>query len=457
MFVNRTAELRTLAQRAASRKAELLVIYGRRRVGKSELLRTFLRKRRHVYYLADRRTELEQLDLLSTLLAEYFNDSILAVQPLRSWELVFQYLTKNITRKQPFILVLDEFPYLAEVNPALPSIVQRHWDLYFKKMNVKLILCGSSMSFMEKEVLSHKSPLYGRRTGQLELTPFRYNNVAEMLPTVSAERLVEFYAIFGGIPAYLEFIEPSKSLWKNIEEHIFPSDRFLHNEVNFLLMEELRTPQNYLAILRALAHGKTKLTEIAHATSLETATVAKFFDTLIALRLVRRRVPATEKAHKSRRGSYRIRDHYVRFWFRYVYPHLTYLEEGRYDFVMEKIRETFDSFVGTAFEDVCREYLPQNATYSKRWQSFGAWWSTKAEIDIAAVNDDRELLLGECKWTERPIGRRVYEDLKAKAPLVHGRFTSTSYVLFSKSGFTPELQRMAKSDGARLIALEEMF
>jgi hypothetical protein len=191
--------------------------------------------------------------------------------------------------------------------------------------------------------------------------------------------------------------------------------------------------------------------------SLESATVAKFLDTLIALRLVRRRVPVTEKAHKSRRGSYRIRDHYVRFWFRYVYPHLTYLEEGRYDFVMEKIRETFDSFVGTAFESVCREYLAQSATFSKRWQSFGAWWSTKAEIDIAALNDDRELLLGECKWTKRPVGRHVYDELKAKAPLIHGRFTSTSFVLFSKSGFTPELQRMARSDGARLIALEEMF
>lgn len=457
MFVNRTAELQTLARRAASRKAEMLVIYGRRRVGKTELLRTFLRKRRHVYYLADRRTEREQLELLSALLAEHFNDSILAAQPLGSWELIFQYISKHVRRKQPFILVLDEFPYLAEVNSALPSILQRHWDLHFKNMNVKFILCGSSMSFMEKEVLSHKSPLYGRRTGQLEITPFRYNNVAEMVPSVSPERLVELYAIFGGIPAYLEFVDPTKSLWKNIEENIFPSDRFLHNEVTFLLMEELRSPQNYFAILRALAHGKTKLMEIAEATSLESATVAKFFDTLIALRLVRRRVPATEKAHKSRRGSYRIRDHYVRFWFRYIYPHLTYLEEGRYDFVMEKIRETFDSFVGTAFEDVCREYLAQSATFSKRWQSFGAWWSIHAAIDIAAINDDRELLLGECKWTERPVGPRVYDDLKAKAPLIHGRFTSTSYVLFSKSGFTPELQRLAKSDGTRLIGLDEMF
>jgi len=457
MFVNRKKELRVLTERLRSRRAELIILYGRRRVGKTELIRSFLKGKRHIYYMADRRTEAEQLEIFSALLGEYAGDDIITTQPLQNWDLVFKYIEARTKKRGFILLVLDEFPYLVETSPALPSILQRHWDQHLKEMNVFIILCGSSMSFMEKEILSYKSPLYGRRTGQLEILPFSYREAHEMFPTLSTEQLIAFYAVFGGVPAYLECINPAKSLWRNIEEQVFPSDRFLHNEVTFLLMEELRTPQNYFAILRALAFGKTRINDIVQFTGLERGVVGKYLDNLIELRIVERKVPVTEHPTKSRKGIYLIRDHYFRFWFRYIYPHLTYLEEGRYAMVLEKIRKDFPAFLGPVFEQVCRDFL--NAHQEKipiQFSSLGSWWDKGEEIDIVAANEKGEMLLGECKWSNKKVGTNIFLQLKEKHRFLSAQGRKFSYMMFSKSGFTDEMKRLASDENVSLVELSQL-
>lgn len=455
MFVNRQKELKILNDRYAKNKSEMIIIYGRRRVGKTELIRQFINDKPHLYYMADMRTNEEQLEIVSNLLAEHFNDKILHEQSLKSWDLVVTYIETKLDVNKKLIFVIDEFPYLVNASPSLPSVLQKHWDTTLKKKNIFIILCGSSMSFMEKEVLSYKSPLYGRRTGQIEVEPFNYFQASEMLVGIKEDKKLEFYGVFGGIPAYLELIDKSKSLWQNIEEQIFQSDKLLYNEVNFLLMQELRTPKNYFAILRAIALGRTKINDIVQFTGLERGVVGKYLDNLIELKIVERKIPITENPLKSRKGIYTISDNYFRFWFRYIYPRLTYIEEGRRKFVMDIIKNDFTSFLSVVYEDVCRDFLRLNSSVVPfEIESIGAYWEHENEIDIVALNKEGNILLGECKYSNKKVGTDVLENLISKSSLFKDKGKYFYYILFSKSGFIENLIEKAKSQKVILIDLD---
>ncbi|MBU2446145.1 MAG: ATP-binding protein [Bacteroidetes bacterium] len=456
MFINRQKELQILNDRYTKSKAEMFIIYGRRRVGKTELIRHFINGKPHVYYMADLRSNEEQLEIVSNLLAEYFDDKILSEQHLKNWDLVFTYIESRLESDKRFVFVIDEFPYLVNVSSSLPSIIQKHWDSRLKKKNIFLILCGSSMSFMEKEVLSYKSPLYGRRTGQIEVNPFNYFQASEMLDGIKEEKILEYYGVFGGIPAYLELIDQSKSIWQNIEEQIFQSDRLLYNEVNFLLMQELRTPRNYFAILRAIALGRTKINDIVQFTGLERGVVGKYLDNLINLKIVERKVPVTEQPHKSRRGIYIISDNYFRFWFRYIYPRLTYIEEGRTKFVMDIIKKDFTSFLSVVFENVCKEFLKKNLVVIPfEFTSIGSYWDRDNEIDIVALSNQGDILLGECKYSNKKVGMDVLENLISKSSLFKDKGKNFHYIIFSKSGFTDNLIEIAQKQ--KVILLDTDF
>ena len=457
MFINRDSELTALQSRFGSQTPQLLIVYGRRRVGKTELLRAFMQEKPHIYYMADRRTEREQLELFSARMAEFFNDPVVKEQPIQSWDLVFTYISKNLNRREKLVIVLDEFPYLAEVNPALPSIIQRHWDERLKKSGIYLILCGSSMSFMEKELLSHKSPLYGRRTGQMEITPFGIPEIREMFPAVPPQRLVELYSVFGGIPAYLGFYNARENLWTNIAEQIFPADTFLYNEVHFLLMEEMRTPHNYFAILKAIAYGDTKVNEIVQRTGLERGVVGKYLDHLIDLRIIERMIPVTDNPVKSRRGLYRFRDNYFRFWFKYIYPNKSYLEEGRTSLVMSAIKKDFPAFVGPVFEDIARAYIRRHEVMGSAVKKAGSWWEKNIEIDIAAFDEKDRMIIGECKWSNKKVGVDIYRNLRLKQKHLTDYAREFRYVLFSKSGFTDDMKKLARDDGVVLYSLDDIL
>lgn len=454
MFVGRERELAMLEERQRSTQAELFVLYGRRRVGKTELLRAFCEGKRHIFFVADLGTEASLLAAFSRAISEAF----LGVGvPLTfvDWEEAFAYLVAQ-AQEQRLIVVLDEFGYLAQTNPAFPSLLQRLWDTRLKQSQIFLILCGSYVSLMEREVLTYRAPLYGRRTGQHLLTPLEFSKISYFFPTYPVDELIATYAVVGGTPAYLRQFDAERTLLENIRTRILTPQTYLYDEARFLLMQEVREPRVYFAILEAMARGNTRPNEIAQAAGLSgSSAITPYVAMLTDLRLIERVTPATERQpHKSRKGIYRICDPFFRFWFRFVYPYRSALEEGRATQVLQQqIMSRLDDFTSAIFEEICRRYLWQlPLTFLP--ERVGSWWSPKAEIDVVAINDEnRTALLGECKWSTKPVGTNILAELQAKAPLFQqeGAWDHLTYVLFARAGFTPALQEVAQQQGVLLV------
>lgn len=461
MFVNRSNELSRLEARYHSNKAEFVIVYGRRRVGKTVLLKEFAQEKEHVYFLADLRPEADQLGYFTQQLHQVTKEPMLALESFSSWDSALTYLAQ-VCQDRRSIIVIDEYPYLCSVNPAFSSILQRIWDERLKTSQIFLVLCGSSISMMEREVLGRTSPLYGRRTSQLLVEPMDFFDARQFFPNRSIREQIETYAIAGGIPAYLEQFEAKRQLWGNVRDVVLRKDGFLYDEVSFLLMEELREPRNYFAILSAIAAGNTRLNEIAQGASLPSPTVGRYLDILRNLRLIRRALPVTEKMpHKSKKGIYKITDPFFRFWFRFVYPNRGFLEEEDIDFVLrEKIKPNFADFVSLIFEEVSAQLLSKLNSLGQlpfKAARIGAWWSRTEEIDVVALSDDfAQVLVAECKWTQKPVGVNILSDLKLKTPSLTQQIPADKiyYALFSRSGFTEALQSVADEEGILLFTLE---
>lgn len=453
MFVDREDELAYLEELYRKAGSRLFIVYGRRRVGKTELLRRFSANKSHIFFSCDLSSEREQLRQFTEKIYHATGDSFLLSQPFQSWEALFRYL---FDREGISLVVIDEFPYLCMVNKALPSILQKVWDEKANGGDLLLILCGSYMGFMEKEVLGHKSPLFGRRTGQMVLGPLRFEDIAGFYPNYSKEERVQTYAILGGTPAYLKRFDPEKGIESNVKEGILNKNSFLYSEPRFLLMEELRDPSLYFSVLKAIAFGKTRLNEIVQDAGIgDRHKVNKYLTVLRELRIVKREVPVTEEMpHKSRRGVYLLRDPFFRFWFRYVFPNVGYLEEGEVDYVWNtKILSTFDGFVGFVFEDICMEMLKGFNKLGRlpfKASRIGRWWDGEDEIDIVALGEDHSCLLCECKWTERKVGLSLFQALERKAEKF-ARFKKIYFGFFSKSGFTQELEDLAAKRGDLML------
>lgn len=452
-FINREQELGDFEKRWASAKPELIVVYGKRRVGKTELVKRFIEGKHAVYFLADKRTMTDQLKELARLLGRAFRDPLLERQGLKDWLDVFHYVGRNT--KDRFILIVDEFPYLTEVDPATSSVFQKGWDEHLKSANIVLVLLGSSISMMESETLIQRAPLFGRRTGQVLLQPLTFSQSWQFFPDKPFSKFLEIFAVTGGMPAYLLQFESGKSVKQNIIEHVFSTTEFLHNEIEFVLKEELREPKTYLSILRAMALGKRKLSEIVNETGIEKPLVNKYLQTLSRLRIVERELPVTEKnPQKSRKGLYRLCDNYFRFWFQYVFPYSSDLEIQRFDEVLRKFHESFQMLLAIAYEEVCREIMTAWQDRPFPFERVGKWWEKNEEIDLVAINDrTKDILFGECKWSEKQVGTNILDALKKKAKLVdwHTAKRREHYILFSKSGFTPDMIERAKKEGVHLV------
>lgn len=469
MFVNREQELSTLAQLYQSNRAELFVLYGRRRVGKTELLRAFCQDKRAIFYQADLGSEGMLLANFSRAIGEalYSNPGLV----FDSWDAAFNEIARA-ARSERLVVVLDEFGYLAQANPTLPSILQRLWDTRLKDTRVFLILCGSYISVMEREALTYRAPLYGRRSGQCLLEPLEFRAVTQFFPKFNATDKIRAYAIVGGVPAYLLQFSDRKTIRENIREAILSPRVFLNDEPRFLLREELREPANYFSILAAIAAGKTRQNEIAQAAGLSSRDMAgPYLRTLQELRLVERQVPISEPhPHKSRKGIYRLRDHFFRFWFRFVYPYESALARGDLAGVLERHIEPYlDEFVAVVFEEIARHHIwhlaiTQHIPFTV--DRVGSWWSRTHEIDVVAVGEDT-LLLAECKWSASPIGPSVLSDLKRASEAllaenphlqrgVRNRPRVLRYALFSRSGFTKELSQVAKAEAVLLFDAEDL-
>lgn len=453
-FINRAEEFAILKKLYNGKKFQFVPVYGRRRVGKTRLIQEFIRDKKAIYFLADSVAESEQLRNLGRLVGEYFNDRILIDAGFKDWYQFFGYIKKKSPDR--LILAIDEFPYLVDSNRAISSIFQKGIDEYLKDSSIFLILTGSSVGMMEKEVLFYKAPLYGRRTASLEIKAIPFIYLKDFFPDKTFDKIMEIYSVFGAIPAYLEKINPESGIFSNIRGAIFDRSTFLYNEVEYLLREELREPRNYFVILRAIAQGKRKLSEIINDTGFDKSLVSRYIDILRSLALVEKEIPVTEKyPEKSKLGFYKIHDKFFAFWFKYVFPNRSRIEIGNADYVLGIVKESFDMHVSAAYEDagkdICRKLMADGII---QYTSIGRWWSKNEEIDIVALDEETKTAhFCECKWSSKKVGEDIYHNLVRKAMLVdwHNEQRKDKFMLFSKSGFTSKMMDIAKKEGVVLI------
>lgn len=452
-FVNRQDELSFLKRARRGGGFQFIPIYGRRRIGKTRLVQEFIKDKKAIYFLADSVSESEQLRNLGRIVGEYFKDSILMDAGFRDWYQFFSYIKE---KRERLIVVIDEFPYLVGSNPAISSIFQKGIDEYLKKTNLFLILMGSSIGMMEKEVLFHKAPLYGRRTASMEVKEMPFNALKDFFSGRTFDELVKIYAVFGNVPAYIEKLNPKHDIFANIAKLILDKGTFLYNEIEYILREELREPRNYFVILRAIAQGKRKLSEIINETGFEKSLVSRYLDILRGLRFVEKDIPVTEKIpEKSKQGLYRLHDKFFGFWFKYVFPNRSRLEIGRADYILKIIKDSFEHHVSMVYEDVCLD-LCKNlmAKGLMQYTIIGKWWSRSEEIDIIALDEETgTAYFGECKWSNKKVGEDIYRELVRKSGLVdwHKAKRKDRFILFSKSGFTPKMIETAKKEGVLLV------
>ncbi len=464
MFIDRKTELLQLAEYYASEQAVLFVLYGRRRVGKTELLRAFCVDKPHIFFIATLSADSEQLATFSQQIWGYDHNEIPANFSFPSWEAALRALAELPGRP---VIVLDEFTYLISGNKAIPSILQKVWDEKLRNSRIMLVLCGSYIGMMETEVLGYNSPLYGRRTGNTLLQALDLPSSTLFYPKYSTVEQFLTWAVIGGMPYYLSIFSDHQKLFANIRQHILDAHTgSLYHEPRLLLMEELREPRNYFSLLRAIAQGNTRLNEITQASGIGAVhTVARYLDILQQMRLITRRVPATEnQPEKSKRGLYQINDHFLRFWFRYVHPNQGSLELGLADSILtQRVIPDLEHFAAVAFEEAARAFLGARARAGKLPflpEKIGSWWSQLGELDILAISPlERTALVGECKWSIHPVGLNVLEDLKRKAEILahESRIENIHYALFSRKGFTDALKVRAGREEIDLYTVDDLI
>ncbi len=449
MFVNRTQELSALESGWKSSSASFVICYGRRRVGKTELIKNFLERKPGIYFLADRLSERDNLRALSRLVREFFNDPF--VGDFADWYAFFAYLKAKLTSKT--VVVIDEFPYLVETNRGLSSVFQKGWDETLSKLPLMLVLCGSSIGMMERETMAYGAPLYGRRTSQLHVFPLRFADCSHFFPQTSFDRRLEVFTLSGGIPAYIQQLEGAASARQNFIKNFLQPGAYLFSEADFILKEETREPRQYFSILRAIALGKHKLGEIVNETGLEKTSLHKYLYYLEELQLLHKRFPVTEKnPEKSRQGLYFLADNYFSVWFDAVFPYRSELMLGNQRPALNRFDQTFVHHCAAAYEQVSGEILRGAQDELFDFQRLGKWWEKEQEIDLVALGETGEdALFAEVKWSNKKVGIDIYHELKTKSQLVPVKPKRKHYALLSRSGFTAAMERLAKEENVLLI------
>ncbi len=438
MFVNRKKELAFLRSHYKTQQAEFLVIWGRRRVGKTLLLQQFAKGLPVLYHMAVRTTPRDELRRLSEQLAEFFDDPLLRSQAMTSWDTMFMYLA---SKKKKFGLVLDEFPYMVEASTHLPSLLQQAWDLHLSSTRIKLIVCGSSIAMMERTLFAPSAPLFGRRTGQWKVEPFGPVELGKITGGSLVDR-IETYSVIGGVPMYARLFDSSASLLENIRDRILSKGEVLYQEVPFLLRQELREPRVYQAILAAISAGAEKFSELSSKTGLERANLTRYLAHLIEIGLVKREVPVTEdKPHKSRKGLYRVSDQFVRFWYNFVFPNLDLLEMGAVQEVIDKrISPKLHDYISRGIEPIMADLLragPLSHHVPFKVKFAGRHWSKNEEFDLVLFNEERNsALVGEIKWSRKPIDPRIMSGLRKRLEQTEiFKGVDLTYALVSRNGF----------------------
>lgn len=474
MFIGREAELRFLQDKYEDRKGQLIVLYGRRRVGKTETLREFCKDKPHVFYSCTQSTDKVQLAKYSK---QVFKENIPAKQYISEfadWESALRSVLDLPYGDKKKLLIIDEFPYMCKGNKSIPSILQTLWDIELKDQNVMIILCGSAISFIEKELLAEKNPLYGRATGIYKMTEMGFYDAVKFFPNYSDRDKVLAYSVLGGIPHYLRQFHSELSLADNIKKNILTKGCVLYSEVDFLLHQELRETPIYNSLIEAVALGNTKLNDISQKSLVDdTSKTSVYLKNLIELGIVEREFSVDSKVKEkanANRGTYRLTDNFFRFWYAFGFTNFSQLEDGDVDGVYEyAVKPALHQFASFAFEDVCREFIKElhkKNALPFRYSKMGRWTGkttvrdkdaangtrvAETEIDVLCIDkDETEYLVGECKFKGVAFSYAEYLDTREKlAPLQEN--AKFYYALFSEAGFNEKIIEEAKQDNSILL------
>ena len=452
-FVDRFQELETLENEYNSNSSSFVVLYGRRRIGKTELLNEFSRDKKCIRFLATEESEKMNREAFSSIVSEYTSNSLIKKASL-SWEELFDFIIDYNTDDKKLIII-DEFQYIGKSNPSFISVLQKIWDTKLKNNNVMLVLCGSLINMMYSQTLSYDSPLYGRRTKQIRLKQIPFKYYKEFIDSTDEKFLIEAYSVTGGVPKYIEMFESNDDIYTAIRSSILNSQSYLYEEPEFLLKNEVQEVGSYYSIIKTIASGCEQLSDISNALEIKATNLPKYLKVLIDLDIIERVVPITEdKPEKSKMGLYKIKDNYIRFWFKFVYPYKSYIESEHIDFVLDKIKEGFiKNHVAYVYEDICKnQYLPEliiKNAFGFTPTKIGKWWDRKdTEIDIVATDNSNNIIFGECKYTKKPLDVNVYYDLLEKVKKVNWNKQNRNeyFVFFCINGYTEKMQNLAKGN-----------
>ena len=443
MFVGREHELNVMQRLYDRQGFEMVVLYGRRRVGKTSLIEEFTADKRTLFFTALQQSDLLNLRGFSAAIAEFYGQPA-ETPAFATWQQAFDYIAKQEQQSDtPMVLVFDEFPYAALANTSLPSALQIAIDHNFKRTNVMLILSGSNEGFMESKVLGAKSPLFGRRTAQIRLQPFDFLDAARFLPNTEPAEQVSYYATFGGTPYYLSQLDESAGYQSNVINLCFDKLGTLYEEPMMLLREELREPAIYFSMMQAISSGESTPKAIAEHSGVDRSNINLYLQTLSGLGLIEKRVPFGENPDRSRRSMYVIKDPFFAYWFRFVGPNMGAVEQNSGAIAAHKLAfgNAFDTYAGQQFESICAQWLARaNAASALPFlaTSFGKWWGTnpskreQTDIDVIAADvASKTILMGECKWRNALNETEAIEALRDRVGLVKG-FVTTHLALFTK-------------------------
>lgn len=452
-FVDRKLELEYLNKEYHKEGSSLVILYGRRRIGKTSLIKEFGKDKDIIYFLATEESEKQNMEMLKNLVANNLNNNLLSEITVDKWEILF----KTIAESDLFckkVIVIDEFQYLGKTNNAFPSIFQRIWDEILKPKNIMVILCGSLINMMETQTLNYNSPLYGRRTGQIKLKQIPFENYKEFFTQeLSEKELIQKYAVTGGVPKYVESFKTSHNIYEEISDNILNKQSYLYEEPLFLLQNEVSEVGSYFSIIKSIAAGNRKLGNIATNLSVSPTNLSKYLQTLINLDILEREVPVTEtNPEKSKKGQYKIKDNFIAFWFQFIYPNKAFIEMGQEQVVLNKIKTNFiDNNVAFVYEEICKQKMWTLNAQGKLGITFdklGKWWNHNTEIDIVGINTaTNEIIFGECKYyTNKKMDAKTYYILKEKAKQVDYKNENRKekYILFSITGYTKELIELSE-------------
>lgn len=463
-FGDRETELTLLVGLWKKPPAQLVVAYGRRRIGKTALLDHFAKQHKLLHWIAYRSTSHELLTSFSQELYVFLHpgEHPAADFTYGSWRVALETIALH-AEKRRFGVVIDEFPYLVEADASIPSLLQAIWDKQLSHTKVFLALSGSRIGMIRDQILAPRGPLYGRSTALLNVEAIPLTALHQFFPRFSPVALVEAYAVTGGVPKYFEWLHPHRPVLKSVETALQEQTTFLTSEPEFLLHEEFRETRIYLAILRSLGQQALDASAIARVCGVDSKQLSRYLDQLMALKFVERRVPAGQDPQKSRKGRYGIRDHFLGFYFHFIAPHLPDIEKGHRQQVIRTIRKGFDAYVGrVAFERLCQDWLAHQADTEQLELApvaIGPYWDRTMQIDVLGISHrEQAMIVGECKWTPKKVGIEIVSALREKAK----RLTASNdyhyqLMIFSRSGFTEALQEEARKKHYHLVSLPELL